>query len=128
MNFIDLIGKHVLVVEDDYLQASNITLALEDQGSDVIGPFPDLESSLLNLETARIDVAVLDIHLGKELIYPVADRLEQARIPFVFATGANESAIPDRFSRVRRLLKPFSLEELAVELAILVADRKVTWQ
>ena len=127
MNFIDLVGKHVLVVEDDYLQANNITLALEDQGSNVIGPFPDLESSLQNLEGTIIDVAVLDIHLGNELVYAVADRLEQACIPFVFATGGNERSIPDRFGSVRRLLKPFSLEELAVELAILVAERKATW-
>ncbi|MBB3320449.1 DNA-binding response OmpR family regulator [Rhizobium sp. BK181] len=128
MNFIDLVGKRVLVVEDDYLQASNVTFALEDQGSEVIGPFPDLESSLLSLEARNIDVAVLDIHLGSDLVYPVADRLDQARVPFVFATAGNESGIPDRFCGVRRLLKPFSLEELAVELAILVAERRVTWQ
>jgi len=125
MQFTDLFSKRVLVVEDDYLQASDVALALEEQGSEVIGPYPGLESSLRNLEATTVDLAVLDIRLGScELVYDVADKLDQARIPFVFTSGGNPNDIPDRFSSVRCLLKPFSLGQLAAELALLVAEGK----
>ena len=65
MVFSDLLGKHVLVVEDDFLQAIDLTATLEDQGSDVIGPFSDIRDGMTALENASIDVAILDVRLGE---------------------------------------------------------------
>src|SRR5262249_477527 len=77
----------VLVVEDDYLVAMDIVRALERAGAEVIGPAPAVEAALDALEQTAPDGAILDINLGGEMAFPVADALLARGVPFVFATG-----------------------------------------
>jgi hypothetical protein len=59
-----------------------------------------------------LDAAIIDVSLGKETSYPVADALLERSIPFAFATGHGESAIDARFKAPFVLAKPFSFEGL----------------
>lgn len=54
MMFRSQMGKRVLVIEDDYPQANDLTLA-GLQGNDVVGPFPGLKvaSRLLPATTSK---------------------------------------------------------------------------
>ncbi|MHC2303441.1 response regulator [Rhizobium mongolense] len=51
-----------------------------------------------------------------------ADRLRGRGIPFMFVTGYDGRDIPERFAEVRCLFRPVDLEEMAVALAITVAE------
>src|SRR5947209_14372115 len=83
---IELRGRRFLVVEDEYVIAADLTASLEALGAEVAGPAPSVAAALTLLESEgdRLDGAVLDVNLGKERVYPVADVLRGRGIPFVF--------------------------------------------
>ena len=111
-------GKAVLVVEDEYLVASMITDAFEDAGADIAGPVSDLRMALdlLNNERIRVDAATLDVKLGGEDVFPLAERLAEEGIPFVFLTGYECHFLPERFQGSPCLSKPFEPEEVVEAL------------
>jgi CheY-like chemotaxis protein len=118
-------GRRVLVVEDEYLLADDLTHALEQAGAAVLGPVPGIEEALaLIAAETQIDAAVLDVNLRGEMVFPVADALVARGIPFAFATGYDEWALPDRFAAIPRLEKPFKPEKLALKLLPLVSSPK----
>jgi CheY-like chemotaxis protein len=103
----------VLVAEDEYLLADDIASWLERAGATVIGPLPSVERTLKSLSaTPEIDVAVLDINLNGELIYPVADELARRAVPVVFFTGYDEIDVPERFSTALTVSKTASVSDL----------------
>jgi len=99
-------GCRVLVVEDEYLIASDLSEWLEDQGAAVLGPVPSVADALRLLATERPDVAILDINLVDGRVFPVADALQAADVPFVFVTGYDAKLIPARYDDARRCIKP----------------------
>ena len=69
--------------------------------------------------TQQIDAAILDVHIGGELIFPVADALADREVPFVFSTGFGPSDLAQRYPESRVLAKPYASEALAEVLASL---------
>ena len=55
---------------------------------------------------------MLDVNLLGQMVYPVADRLTAQGIPFLFTTGYDRSALPERYARIRRFGKPFAPSEV----------------
>ena len=104
----------MLVVEDEYFIAEELRQALERLGTTVVGPVPTGEEALALLKSEPIDAAVLDINLRGEMSFAVADALEERAIPFVFATGYDRAAIPERFRDVPLWSKPFDAERLVL--------------
>ena len=80
-------GLAVLVVEDEFLIAMDVEAILEDHGYVVLGPVGSVEEALRLLEEGRPDVAVLDVNLRGQLVFPVAKRLQVLNIPFVIASA-----------------------------------------
>jgi len=74
-------GVKVLVVEDEYLVATMMEDMLESAGCVVAGPIPRLAQALDAASSEVCDVAVLDINLAGERVYPVADILAQRGVP-----------------------------------------------
>jgi ActR/RegA family two-component response regulator len=111
-----LANKRVLVVEDDYLVAMDIARALERAGAEVIGPAPAVAAALDALERTVPDGAILDINLGGEMAFPVADALIALGVPFIFATGYDAQVIPVRFTHVKRCEKPMASEQICAAL------------
>ena len=68
------------------------------------------------------DIAVLDINLEDEAVFPVADALTRQGVPFLFATGYSQAAVPARYQHVPRWEKPFTPEDLAQALPKLMRD------
>jgi FixJ family two-component response regulator len=58
-------------------------------------------------------VAVVDVNLAGESTAAVAEQLEAAQIPFVFATGYGRRGVPERWSSKLVVQKPFAFEALA---------------
>ena len=72
----NLAGYRLLVVEDDYILASCLAWSLKDRGVEVIGPAASIATAQSFAEATKLlDGAVLDINLGGEMVFPVADEL-----------------------------------------------------
>ncbi len=112
----DLNGLRILVVEDE----AAISLLLEDMlldfGCEVIGPAARLSAALDAVEREPLDLAILDVNVAGEPIYPVAEALVQRRIPFVFSTGYGSAGIKDAFRDRPVLQKPFAQHDLKQKL------------
>jgi CheY-like chemotaxis protein len=110
----DLAGRRVLIVEDEYLIADDMRQAFLKCGAEIVGPAPNLRRASELLHSGqRIDLAVLDINLQGEAVYPVAHALKQRGIPFMFATGYEKSSIPREYEHVPHWEKPFDYDALA---------------
>ncbi len=101
-----LAGCRVLVAEDEYLLASDTARLFSDAGAIVIGPFGKLAQLQEQVLKSGFDVAVLDIRLGYDLVYSVADLISQSNVPIAFLTGSDAAAIPPRFAQAPHCQKP----------------------
>lgn len=101
----DVRGRRVLIVEDEFLLAQELSRYFASMGAVVLGPAPDVRSAEKQVDYA--DVAVLDIDLNGDKVFPIADELERRGVPFVFFTGRGDIAIPARFRHAAHLSKPF---------------------
>lgn len=109
----NLQGLRLLLVEDEFVLALGVSDLLVDLGADVIGPVGSVADALdLIDKVPEIDAAVLDVNLGGETIYPVADALMSRNVPFFFATANARSQLPERFSDVQLCRKPFDTKAL----------------
>jgi CheY-like chemotaxis protein len=112
----DLNGLRVLVVEDE----AAISLLLEDMlldfGCEVVGPSARLAAALEAVEKEKVDIAILDVNVAGESIYPVAEALQARSIPFVFSTGYGSQGIMDSFRDRPVLQKPFAQHDLKQKL------------
>jgi DNA-binding response OmpR family regulator len=110
---VPLAGRCILVVEDEYLIASEVKRWLLAAGSEVLGPVPSVDQALDLIAVRHPDAAVLDVDLGEgEDAYPVADRLGVLGVPYLFATGDVQLADTSNYRQRPRLEKPFLAREL----------------
>lgn len=100
--------RRILVVEDDPLIGMLVEDLLIGLGFEVVGPAPDLAAALELTTEYQLDGALLDVNLSGELVYPVADRLDAAGVPFVFVTGYGERGLPEAYAARPTIQKPFN--------------------
>jgi len=70
----------------------------------------------------RMGAALVDITLGGELAFPVADALAAADVPFMWVTGNSIDIVPERFRDRPLLTKPFMVKRLLAELKTIAAS------
>jgi CheY-like chemotaxis protein len=117
-------GRCLLVVEDEYMIAIDLVSFFEDLGADVIGPAGSVVEGLDLVEQHghRVDIALLDVNLRGELVYPVADALAAKGVPVIFTTGYDAMVLPDPYQHARRCDKPVNKHALA-QLLVRVGSR-----
>jgi len=109
--------RKVLLAEADSLVADDFRQALEAMGFEVIGPAATLDEALALASTSQsLHGAVLDIRLGEEPIYAVADVLRTRSAPFVFVTAHDPIDIPHAYQSAPFWPKPIAGEALAAQL------------
>jgi len=81
-----LAGWRILVVEDEPIVAWDLADMLESHGCQVVGPAYDLAQAE-QLSREPLDGAVLDVNLGDNKVFPVADALAERQVPYCFVTG-----------------------------------------
>ena len=122
----DMDGLRVLVVEDE----AAISLLLEDMlvdfGCEVVGPAARLATALDLAQDEALDIAILDVNLAGEPIYPVAAALVERKVPFVFSTGYGNAGIEDAYRERPVLQKPFAQRDLRETLLRALRDSAQT--
>lgn len=118
----DLAGRRILVVEDEYFIADDLSRALQKHGACVLGPVSDLAGGLELVAREKLDGAVLDVNLGGIMSYPIADKLAKIGVPFLFTTGYDDVTLTPRYSRITRIEKPFETSLVMSALTRLLGE------
>jgi CheY-like chemotaxis protein len=107
-------GWRILVVEDNYLIAQDLTELLEDLGATVIGPvgWPDQALALVEENRATLNCAVLDVDLHGKKSYPIADALTGLGIRVVFTTGYDSDGFDEHYAGYPRCEKPVQAQTI----------------
>jgi len=104
-------GYRVLVVEDNFHLAETLSDLLDECGCVTVGPAARV-SDALSLCGNDLDGALLDISLGRETSFAIADRLTEQGVPFLFLSGYENSIIPARFGNIPNLGTPYDRDKL----------------
>ncbi len=109
---VQLTGR-ALLVEDNLLIALDVDEMLLAAGVERVDTAAGVDEALRLIGSARPDFAVLDVNLGKDTSFPVADELAALGIPYVFASGySKDTNFPDLHSGVPVVGKPYTAERL----------------
>ena len=105
-------GGSVMIVEDEVIVALAVKGLLTDLGFSVVGPFSRVSDACRALRDNQVHAAILDVNLGGETVYSLAEILIARKIPFVFATGYGAESIEPRFKHIPVLNKPIEEDTL----------------
>lgn len=113
-----LLGRRILIVEDDCITAMDLAETLSAAGAQVVGPAGTIGSAFeLLRRRPQLDIALLDIEIEGAQVFDVADELLKLEVPIVFTTGYERSEIPARFRTVRHCEKPIGIAAIARALS-----------
>lgn len=115
-----LAGLTILLVEDSLIIALDAEDILQRFGANIVMA-SSLEAAHDRIDEAIPDLAILDINLGDQNSFGIADRLRDLGVPFFFASGYGEQAQLPMEHRARPVVqKPYtsanilrSVEEMA---------------
>jgi two-component SAPR family response regulator len=109
----------VMIVEDDPIEALAVEDIVTRIGCREIHCTSRLADALELVSTLQADLGILDINLAGELVFPLAEKLEQLGMPFLLVTAYSDSAIPEKWLAkvIRKPFDPAELEFLLRKLA-----------
>jgi len=109
-----LAGRRILVVEDEMMIAMLVEDMLSELGCSVVGPAHALDTALDLAQTeVGLDAALLDVNLGGQPVFAVADALRAKGVPAIFSTGYGDAGLRDVDRGSPVLQKPFRAGDLA---------------
>lgn len=107
----------VLLVEDEPLIGLHARDCLEAMGCEVIGPIARMEPAVAAARDVMADIALLDLNIGGQLTYSLAEALQARGIPCIFCTGYSEQTqLPEALCGLTILQKPLSQATLSEAL------------
>ncbi len=115
-------SQKILLVEDEYLIRMLLEDMLDDLGYSVVGAAGNVSEASKLASSAECDVAILDVSLDGQEVFPVADILANRGLPFVFVTGYGGAGLPEQYRSRPTLQKPFQLDELSKTLNAIFAQ------
>ena len=104
-------GRRILLVEDESLVAALAEDMLLDAGCEVRLAMR-LDEAMRLANDDEVELGILDVNLGAERSYPVADLLRARGKPFIFATGYGRAGLNGAYQDVPVLQKPYRSDEL----------------
>jgi two-component sensor histidine kinase/CheY-like chemotaxis protein len=103
-----------MVVEDNMIIALDAEALLAELGADTVETASSVADALRRIAERKLAFAIVDVNLGHESSFPVADALMENGVPFAFATGYGKNIdFPERFAHVPVIAKPYALESVA---------------
>ena len=110
-------ARSILIVEDEPLIAMMLEDFLDSLGHTVAATCETVADALARVGQGGFDIAIIDVNLNGEQVWPVADRLADSGKPFVLATGGHVDPPPQRHADVPVLSKPYTIEAIEPALA-----------
>ena len=104
-----------LLVEDEFLLAIHVKELLQQLGFEVVGPARRVDEAIRLLQSqSNLAIAILDIDLAGEMVWPVARALLKRSVPFILVTGYHQGRfqLPPDLSESKLLLKPLDERDL----------------
>lgn len=105
------IAPKVLVLEDEGLIGMLLEEMLLDLGYDATVK-TSIDEALAVVESTPLAAAILDLNIGGELSYPVAEALAARDVAFFFVTGYRELQIEARYRERPICNKPFTIADI----------------
>jgi CheY-like chemotaxis protein len=113
-------GLRIFVVEDDLMITMMMRSMLDKLGCLVVGTADTVKQALEMVDaTNAIDVAILDVNIGDDVVFPVADLLLEREVPCIFSTGYATPVLTERYPLCGLLDKPYVLKGLLKSLLAL---------
>jgi CheY-like chemotaxis protein len=104
--------SRILVLDDEPMISLMLQEWLEELRHEVVGPAMSVPVALDLIKSARPDAALLDLTVGKENSYQVADALSVLGKPFAFTTGYSAASVADSYRHVPVMRKPFDFQSV----------------
>ncbi len=97
----------VLVVEDEFIIALDLSETVRDLGYQVEGPYANKDHAFIALDDGMPDVAILDVMAADGEVFPLADVLTKAGVPIIFHSGhLTEKDVAERYPEAQAAAKP----------------------
>lgn len=110
--------KDVLLVEDMMIIALDAEDMMREMGVESVRVAGSVGQALKEIADRAPDFALLDVNLGTETSFDIAERLADLNIRFAFATGyGDQLAFPSRFDDAPKLRKPYTAQSMKKVLA-----------
>jgi DNA-binding response OmpR family regulator len=97
----------VLVVEDEFIIALDLSETVRDMGFRVEGPYANKGHAFIAIDRQMPDFAILDVMTGDGEVFPLADALCEAGVPIIFHSGhVTPTEIAARYPTAQACAKP----------------------
>ena len=110
-------NARLMIVEDEYLIRLLLEEMLIELGCSIGAVAASLDEGKRVAQSADVDLAILDVNIDGEQVFPVADILQKRGVPFIFITGYGARGLPDGYRDMPTLQKPFQMADLKATLA-----------
>jgi DNA-binding NtrC family response regulator len=113
----------VLVVEDEFIIALDLSEIVRDLGFKVEGPYADKENAFVAIDRNMPDCAILDVKTADGEVYPLADALADAGVPIIFHSGhVAPGEIAERYPQAHTCTKPCPPDRLITMIGSALED------
>jgi len=117
----------VLVVEDEFIIALDLSETVKDLGYALEGPYADKENAFIAIDRKLPDCAILDVYTGDGEVFPLADALTDAGVPIIFHSGhVSPTEVNERYPEALACTKPCPPDHLIDLLSEAVARARET--
>lgn len=120
-------ATRILVVEDEFIIAEDISETLRGLGYDVVGNATNYFEAIQFLDEKTTDAVLVDINLGdkKDGIDVGSAIKEKYNLPFIFITSHADKTTVDRAKHLKPngyLVKPFDKNDLYTSIEIAISN------
>jgi DNA-binding response OmpR family regulator len=116
------VARSILIVEDEPLIAMMLEDFILSLGHQVSGNCDNVGTALKEVERGEFDLAILDVNLKGESVWPVAKALRDKGTPFVLATGGHVDPPPVEFKNVPTIEKPYTIDRVTPIIEAVLAS------
>ena len=106
------VSRCILIVEDEPLISMMLEDFVQSLGHSVAAICETVEEALGAIDGKPFDLAILDVNLKGENVWPVAHALRERAVPFVLASGGHVDPPPQEFAGVPMIDKPYTLDRI----------------
>ena len=121
MSDVCLKGARILVVEDEFIIALDLSATLTRAGAEIVGPVATLAEAQARAAVPDLSAAILDVRLGEDNVWTVVRALAERQVPVLFHTGhGSMKGLKSAWPGCEVLVKPAPERELLTALSAML--------